>query len=207
MDNMNIRKRIGKSFAVATIFLTTAVFAESAVIGNVNNSPYIQGDAISTIGGDTAKVFLTSGKATLRLAPESMAAIKNVTPLTFTLDQGSIDFTAQAGVDVTIESANGTVQLSSQNGIDAIAVVQDGEIGVMPRTGSIVVAHNAGDSISIVEAGSALTVSQSSDAKVQEVLAGGSGKLSLLMAAAAAAAAIVVIDEVTEDDDEDASPL
>ncbi|MFT6032693.1 MAG: hypothetical protein ACI854_001223 [Arenicella sp.] len=226
---MKISKPTAKTtLAIALSLMCTGAFAANTVIGSVradstvivnpgaaqqkfDNSQfvYIQGEILSTVGSESAKIMLTSGDALITLAPNSIASISSIAPLTLSLSKGAVDFTASAGMAVTIDSPTGAFTLTSATGINAVVVLNEGQLSIIPRVGNVSVQSEAGNSFSTVEEGNALVASSANDAKVVEAafllpLIATIGTTGLIVGAALTA---VIAREVTKDDPVEEPPV
>ena len=127
-----------KVFSVAALaFLASTAYAGSAVVGQVTASPsayvgsqsiknqqvpYIQGDSVETGKSATASVSLTSGSATLELAPNTSMRVLSADEMAFELNSGALQVTAAAGSAVSFDTASGVFTVSSAQALNVIAV-------------------------------------------------------------------------------------
>lgn len=172
---------------------------------------YLQGDVVSTKGAKSARIILNSGELSIVMAPNSVASINSVEPVTVNLQEGSVGFNTTANQSVVLVSANGTYTVSSNAGASAVAVLDNGNLAIVSQEGELTVESDADNSIMSVADGKVFISDQNNQAKVVNVAVGAGVGAGLLGGVSTAAivttvAAVVVAGVVIENNNDDDSP-
>jgi len=147
-------KILSSALSLAVLCSASVANAESTVVGQLVASPsavinagsaqqvvgtqamaYIEGDTITTGADANAAVSLTSGKASLVVAPNTVVQ-------------------AEEGQAVTVETSVGSFELLSSSAVNAIASFENGEFSAISKSGLLTVTSQDG-SVTSIDAGNA----------------------------------------------------
>ena len=180
---------LGTGIAYSQGIVVGQIQAETSVVLNPGSAqqrignqefPYLQGDVVSTNGGKSASIMLSSAQSALTLAPNSVASVDAIDPLTITLRQGGVSFEAVAGLPVTLVSPQGTFTVTSASGASAIAVVEDGNFAVVSKQGDMLIQSDNSNAVVTVDNGKVFLVNEENDATIVDVAVGASSSTGFL---------------------------
>jgi len=180
----------------------TAVVSSGAIQHTVSDSSvaYVEGDSVTTGSDSSATVNLTSGKARVVVAPNTVMSVLDADQASFSLTQGALQVTAEAGQVVTVVTSAGSYELASVGAIDAVAVFENGEFSAITKAGSLLVTSEQGSVVTEVEAGEAFVAHQGVAKSVDVQTAGtaGSGLNTVLIVGGVTVFTAVVAEEISD---------
>lgn len=218
-----LKSKLFVGVAVATLGLGSLLAnAESKVIGQLNTSngavissgaseqvinqqqtPYIQGDKVSTNNSSGASIVFAAGSGVLTISKDSMAAILAEAPTEILLNSGGVRVQHNDTETVTFDTPAGKFVVTSDSDIDAVAAFDDGEFVLVSQAGNVSVESENGDVITNVDANNAFAFTSSTGARSVDVqLLGGNNTTRTILILLGIGGAILILD----DDDDPASP-
>ena len=152
----------------------TAIVSADGVKQKVGSqaTSYIEGDMISTDAQSSAKVSLSSGSATIVVAPSSKVSVKDASDNLFLLENGAFGIDAKPGQVVSIETTSGTFKLSSDSSVSAVARIDNGSFAAISKSGSLNVESQDGV-VTVVDSGNAYVFNDNVASSVDVQAAGG----------------------------------
>ena len=134
--------------------------------------PFLEGDIASTKGKKSARIVLSSGNSVITLAPDAVASVVTVDPLTIAISEGGVSFEAVAGLPVTLISPHGTFSVISDDGAVALAVVEEGKFAVVSQQGDMLIQGDSSNSVVTLNDGKAFLVGGNAESKIVDVAVG-----------------------------------